>query len=97
MNRFNHKLLLLIYKNCSIRLKRSTSAEHEYIFKKDDEIYLEILISDDGKEWRYVNTNQPSLSRIFTTTVPITSLEDFENDLKRMCIEIPEKIEALKK
>lgn len=53
--------------------------------------YLELYVWEDGKELRFIDDNFPLPRRCFSTNVPVLTIEDFENDLKRMKIEIPKR------
>ena len=88
MERLDIKTILDQYENSGVQ-EDGIYTKYNFSNKKGD--YLEIIVFDDGKQLRFIDDNYPLPRRFFNTDLPYSSLEDFENDLKRMKIEIPKR------
>lgn len=64
-----------------------------YVFKnkKSGGDYLEIILYDNFKEWYFLLDNFPFPRKSFRHNLPYYSREEFEADLKRMKIDIPQR------
>jgi hypothetical protein len=69
---------------------RKTRTDNGLIYSNDKCDFYEIYDLDEN-EYRFIIDNFPFPRRFYNTNIPWLSIEDFENDLKRMKIEIPKK------
>lgn len=90
MDKFNHERLPELYKNCR-KGSAVFSADCVYIFSSDSCDYLELYILAEGN-YHFIDDNFPAPRRFFNSNIPINNIEEFESDLKRMRIKIPERI-----
>jgi hypothetical protein len=90
---FNHTDLPKIYKGIT-SYGVAGIYDARYVFKDTDlhDDYLELFIWNEEKEWSFLLDNYPFPRKRFTHQLPVRSIEDFESDLERMGIPIPEKI-----
>ena len=65
---------------------------HCYVFSNIKGNYLEIIVFGGGNEVRYIDDNYPLPRKIFSSNIPVMTIEEFESDLIRMGIEIPNKL-----
>lgn len=71
------------------RVKEEALGATRYTFRNQQGDYLDITLFD--KAWFFLLDNFPFPKRKFSHDLPCTSLEQFETDLKRMGIPIPER------
>ena len=90
MERIKPEILLTSYEDCTVKKSHSWDT---YIFGNEKGHYLEVMVCDENKQYRFIDDNFPFPRRFFNTDIPICSIEDFEADLKRMRIELPKRKE----
>ncbi len=90
MERLNFKDFPTIYKDCRESTHQSFVKE-SYIFHQNGADYLEVYVLDENNI-RYIDDNFPGQRRFFNSNIPIRSIDDFESDLIRMRIKLPERI-----
>ncbi|WP_286778982.1 MULTISPECIES: hypothetical protein [Sphingobacterium] len=82
-----------ILKNYKNRVIKDDCLFTKYAFRNAQGDYLDILIfSADKSEVRFIHDNFPFQRKFFATNIPYRNIEDFEADLRRMRIEIPDKL-----
>lgn len=76
-----------------VQVFNNDSLSTKYILKLSNNDNLEVYVfKSDKNEVRFIHDNFPGQRRFFNTNIPYTSIEDFEMDLKRMKIELPNKL-----
>lgn len=94
MERLEYVKFMEVYEG--VRISNYPMAEESYIFTDKGSDYLKVLITNENKTLIFVDDNFPAPRRAFSSDIPITSISEFENDLKRMNIKIPKRLPQFK-
>lgn len=89
-NKFSHHILPELYKEARMVLPDLGIA---YVFSKQNRDYMEILIK--AGTWFFVMYPYRRPCKYYSTNIPYLTQQDFESDLKRMDVPLPEENEYI--
>lgn len=96
MKRFTHKDLVNTFEGVRVG-KDGGMWKYCYVFssKKTGSDYLEVYASHDDNEFsneiRFLVDNFPAQRRSYHTNIPFRNVDDFEETLKKINVEIPNR------
>ncbi len=93
-DKFEHVLLKHFYKECR-EAREKGMFDFCYIFQNIKGDYLELYVFEN--DLRYLLDNFPCQRKSWRSDIPPRTFLEFESDMERMEIEIPERMHPVKK